>query len=91
MTKKAENMVNKLKERVEPHLVFYKDNDDVVFGFTPKYVNEIFVDFHKMISNMWLFELISEKDYHELFYTMIEYRADITSELDKIELNKRVA
>jgi hypothetical protein len=65
MTKKAMNLKDKHFNRINNHLSFY-ENTKHDFDWTRDYLNTIHNDFDNMVGSMYIYGLLSEKDYDEL-------------------------
>ena len=76
MTKKAEKMVSAYTEKFEIHVRYFETHTEMYkaeeklddkYNFTKDLLFDIKEDFVNMISGMLRFDMLSEKDFYELY------------------------
>jgi hypothetical protein len=83
MTKKAQNIYKQYEERIDAHVSYTKRFSNN-FEWDYEYTREIYEDFRNMISGMYLFNLMKESDYKELYDKAFEKYMEMDKELLKI-------
>lgn len=84
MTKKAQDIYKNFESRINNEFAYTKRHiADVDFDLKwhCKYIEEIYKDFLSMVGNMWLFNLLKESDYHELYDNAFVHYTKIYDEL----------
>lgn len=94
MTKKAQSIYKEFESRINNEFRFTErhfTDEGFDFAWHSRYIHQIYNDFSSMIGNMWLFNLLKESDYHELYDMAFDYYNILDNKLQKLreEENKK--